>query len=47
MRWKWILAICAFLIVASMAGVYIFLATYDYNQLKPHIAQMVKDATGR
>jgi uncharacterized protein involved in outer membrane biogenesis len=47
MRWKWILAICAFLIVASMAGVYIFLATYDYNQLKPLIARMVKDATGR
>jgi uncharacterized protein involved in outer membrane biogenesis len=47
MRWKWILGICAVLIIASMTAVYVFLATYDYNKLKPHIAQMVKDATGR
>jgi uncharacterized protein involved in outer membrane biogenesis len=47
MRWKWILGICAVLIIASTAAVYVFLATYDYNKLKPHIAQMVKDATGR
>jgi uncharacterized protein involved in outer membrane biogenesis len=47
MRWKWFLGICALLIFASMTVVYVFIATYDYNQLKPHIAQMVKDATGR
>ena len=47
MRWKWFFGICAVLIFASMAAVYVFLATYDYNKLKPYIAQMVKDATGR
>jgi uncharacterized protein involved in outer membrane biogenesis len=47
MRWKWFLGICAFLIIALMAVVYVFLTTYDYNQLKSRIAQMVKDATGR
>lgn len=47
MRWKWFLGICVVLIIASMAAVYVFLATYDYNKLKPHIARMVKDATGR
>ncbi|MGD2023799.1 MAG: AsmA family protein [Desulfobacterales bacterium] len=47
MRWKWFFGICALLIFASMTVVYVFIATYDYNQLKPHIAQMVKDATGR
>jgi uncharacterized protein involved in outer membrane biogenesis len=47
MRWKWFLGICAVLIIASMAVVYVFLATYDYNKLKPRIERMVKDATGR
>ena len=47
MRWKWFWGICAVLIFALMAAVYLFLATYDYNKLKPHIAQMIKDATGR
>ncbi len=36
-----------FLIIALMAAVYVFLATYDYNKLKPRVARMVKDATGR
>ncbi len=47
MRWKWILGICACLIVVLMAGVYVFLRAYDYNKLKPRIARMVKEATGR
>ena len=47
MRWKWILVIGIFLIIALMAAVYVFVATYDYNKLKPRIAQLVKDATGR
>jgi uncharacterized protein involved in outer membrane biogenesis len=47
MRWKRLPGICVVLIIASMAAVYVLLATYDYNKLKPHIAQMVKDATGR
>jgi uncharacterized protein involved in outer membrane biogenesis len=47
MRWKWIVGIGVFLIMALMVTVYVLLATYDYNKLKPRIAQMVKDATGR
>ena len=47
MRWKWILGIFAFLIIALVVVVYAVLATYDYNKLKPRIAQMVKGATGR
>jgi len=47
MRWKWILMIGTILIIALMVTVYVFVATYDYNKLKPRIARMVKDATGR
>ena len=47
MRWKWILMIGTILIIALMVMVYVFVATYDYNKLKPQIARMVKDATGR
>jgi uncharacterized protein involved in outer membrane biogenesis len=47
MRWKWIVGISVFLIIALMVTVYALLATYDYNKLKPRIARMVKDATGR
>ncbi len=36
-----------FLIIAFMAAIYAFLYTFDYNKLKPRIARMVKDATGR
>jgi len=47
MRWKWIAGTVFFLIIALMAAVYVFLYTFDYNKLKPRIARMVKDATGR
>ena len=47
MRWKWIIGISVFLIIALVAAVYVFLHTYDYNKLKPRIARMVKEATGR
>jgi len=47
MRWKWILGTGLFLIIVLMAAVYVFLNTYDYNNLKPRIARMVKEATGR
>ena len=46
MRWKWFSAVSA-LIVVLIASVYAYLNTYDYNKLKPRIARMVKDATGR
>ncbi len=47
MRWKWIVGSGILLIIALMVAVYVLLATYDYNKLKPRIARMVKDATGR
>jgi uncharacterized protein involved in outer membrane biogenesis len=47
MRWKWIVGIGVFLVMALMVTVYVLLATYDYNKLKPRIARMVEDATGR
>ncbi len=36
-----------FLIIALMAAIYVFLYSFDYDKLKPRIARMVKDATGR
>ena len=47
MRWKWILGIIIFLIVAVTVTIYAILSSYDFNNLKPQIAQMVKDSTGR
>jgi len=47
MRWKWIIGSVAILIIALMVTVYAVLASYDYNKLKPRLAQLVKDATGR
>jgi len=47
MRWKWLAGTVFFLIIALIAAIYVFLYTFDYNKLKPRIARMVKDATGR
>ncbi len=47
MRWKWIVAIGVLVTVILIAAVYVYLNTYDYNKLKPRIARMVEDATGR
>jgi len=47
MRWKWILGVAVALIVALIVTVYVILSIYDFNNLKPKIAQAVKDATGR
>jgi uncharacterized protein involved in outer membrane biogenesis len=47
MRWKTIVGGAALLVVLLVAALYLFLATYDYNRLKPEIARAVKDATGR
>lgn len=47
MRWKWILGIALVLMVALMVTVYAILSSYDFNNLKPKVAQAVKDATGR
>jgi len=47
MRWKWLVAIGVLTIVILIAAVYAYLKTYDYNKLKPLVARMVEDATGR
>jgi AsmA family protein len=47
MRWKWIVTIGVLMIVILLATVYVILNTYDYNKLKPLVAQAVEDATGR
>jgi AsmA family protein len=47
MRWKWILMLFAGLMIAFFVTVYIILSGYDFNHLKPQIAQAVKDTMGR
>ena len=44
---KWIIGILAAIIVILIIVVYVFLASYDFNDLKPRITKAVKDATGR
>ena len=47
MRWKWIVGIGVLVIVILITAVYVYLNTYDYNKIKPLVARMVEDATGR
>ena len=47
MRWKWILAIGVLVVAILIVATYAYLNTYDYNKLKPLVAKMVEDATGR
>ena len=47
MRWKWLAGTVFLLIIALVAAIYVFLYTFDYNKLKPRIARMVENATGR
>ncbi|MDJ0855376.1 MAG: AsmA family protein [Desulfobacterales bacterium] len=47
MHWKKIVGFGVLLIFTALVAVYVVLATYDYNRLKPHLARMVKAATGR
>jgi uncharacterized protein involved in outer membrane biogenesis len=47
MRWRWAIGIAALVMITLAVGAYLILASYDYNKLKPRIAQAVKDATGR
>ena len=47
MRWKWVLLIGVFLIIALAATIPLILGSYDYNKLKPQIARMVMEDTGR
>jgi len=47
MRWKWFVTIGVLLIITLMVTGYVILVNYDYNKLKPRVAQMVKEVTGR
>ncbi len=47
MRWKWIPITFGLLLIVMLGAVYLILVNYDYNELKPRIARMVRDATGR
>ena len=44
---KWLLITAAVLIVALIVTLYTILSSYDYNDLKPHIAKAAWKATGR
>jgi uncharacterized protein involved in outer membrane biogenesis len=47
MRFKKILIIIGLIIVTLIAACYVIVSIYDFNKLRPGIAQAVKDATGR
>ena len=47
MRFKKMFIIAALLLVVILGIAWVVLVTYDVNRLKPRIAQLVKDATGR
>jgi uncharacterized protein involved in outer membrane biogenesis len=47
MSWKKILLAGTIILAGLIVGAYIFLSNYDHNSLKPRIADIVKDATGR
>jgi hypothetical protein len=47
MRWKWILGIAAFFVIAVIVAICAILLSYDFNYFKPQIVRMVNDATGR
>lgn len=47
MRFKWILGVVAAVIIVLIVAVYLILVSYDYNKLKPRIAEAARDATGR
>lgn len=47
MRFKKILIIAGLIIVTLIVAFCVIVSIYDFNELKPRIAQAVKDATGR
>ncbi len=46
-RWKRIAGLVGLVIVALVVILYIIVATYDFNKLKPRIVQAVRESTGR
>ena len=47
MRWKWILAIASAVVMAGLVAIYLIVASYDFNKLKPQITGFGKEYTGR
>ncbi len=47
MRWKTAVVVALVLIVALFVGLYVVIATYDYDKLIPGIVQSAKESTGR
>jgi len=47
MRWRWIFIIAFALILALAAGGYLYVSTYDFNRLRPVIAENFQEVTGR
>lgn len=47
MRWKAAVGTVTGLIVVAVAAVFVVVARFDFNDLKPRISKAVKDATGR
>jgi uncharacterized protein involved in outer membrane biogenesis len=47
MRWKWILSIAAAVVIVGLIVIYIIIASYDFNKLKPQITGLAKEYTGR
>lgn len=47
MRWKMILSIAAAVVIVGLIVIYIIIASYDFNKLKPQITDLAKEYTGR
>ncbi|MGD9289912.1 MAG: AsmA family protein, partial [Desulfobacterales bacterium] len=47
MRWKRILSIAAAVVIVGLIVIYIIIASYDFNKLKPQITELAKEYTGR
>ena len=42
MRWKWILSIAAAVVIVGLIVIYIIIASYDFNKLKPQITELAE-----
>jgi uncharacterized protein involved in outer membrane biogenesis len=47
MKWNWILGIVFLIVVSLIATILVVLTTFDFNSMKPEVAQRVREATGR
>ena len=47
MKWKWVLGIAAAAVLSILIACFAVLWSFDFNRLKPHLIQLVKQETGR